>query len=43
MYTYDTIENILNGDEENYSTLKEENDIKLLKDAVMNKLNEYKK
>ena len=43
MYTYDTIENILNGDEENYSTLKEENDIKLLKDAVVNKLNKYKK
>ena len=43
MYTYDTIENILNGDEENHSTLKEENDIKVLKDAVLNKLNKYKK
>ena len=43
MYTFDTIDNILNGAEENHSTLKEENDIKLLKEAITNKLNEHKK
>jgi len=43
MYTFDTIGNILSGFEENHSTLKEENDIKLLKDAVIDKLNKYKK
>lgn len=40
IYTYDTIRNIIDGKEENNSTLKEENDIKILRDAVINKLNE---
>ena len=39
-HIYDTIRNIINGKEENNSTLLNENDVKVLRDAVIDKINE---
>ena len=39
-HIYDTVRNIIDGKEENNSTLLHENDVKVLKEAVINKVNE---
>ena len=43
LHTYDTIYNILEGKEQNYSSLKDESNTQKLKEAVINKLNYFKK
>ena len=42
IHTYDTIYNILEGKELNYSTLEDESNIYILKNNINNKLKEYK-
>ena len=42
-YTYQTIYNILKGEEYNYSTLKDELEIYRLKDSILKKLSKFKK